>query len=143
MYHIQANPGSSHVLRPAFGTDLLSELQSFVQEKGINLAWINGIGAVARATLRYYDQTAKSWKDIELEKQLEVISMVGNVSLLNGEPIVHAHVTLSDEEGRCYGGHLGANTVVFNMEVLMTTLSGPPVTRKLDTDTGLTLWAPA
>ncbi|HLA82211.1 MAG TPA: DUF296 domain-containing protein, partial [Thermoleophilia bacterium] len=77
------------------------------------------------------------------EEQLEVISMVGNVSLLNGEPIVHAHMVLSDEEGRCFGGHLAANTVVFNMEILMTTLSGPPVTRKLDSDTGLTLWTPA
>jgi uncharacterized protein len=142
MYNVQANMGSTHVLRPAFGTDLLSELQAFVQEKGINLAWVTGLGAVGRATLRYYDQTGKSWSDIQIEKQLEVISMIGNVSLLNGEPIVHTHITLSDEEGRCYGGHLGANTLVFNMEILMTTLSGPPVTRKLDTDTGLTLWDP-
>ena len=143
MYHMQANVGPTHVLKPAFGTDLLDELQGFVRDKGINLAWISGLGAVAKATLRYYDQTAKSWSDIPLEEQLEVISMVGNVSLLNGEPIVHAHMVLSDEEGRCYGGHLAANTVVFNMEILMTTLSGPPVTRKLDSDTGLTLWTPA
>jgi len=143
MYSVQANVGPTHVLKPAFGTDLLNELQAFVRDKGINLAWITGLGAVARATLRFYNQTTKSWSDIELDKELELISMMGNVSLLNGEPIVHAHVTLSDEEGRCYGGHLAANTVVFNMEILMTTLNGPPVTRKLDTDTGLTLWAPA
>lgn len=140
MYHMQANVGPAHILRPDFGTDLLNEMQGFVSDNGINLAWISGIGAVARATLRYYDQTAKQWSDILLEKQLEVISMVGNVTLLNGEPIVHAHITLSDEEGRCYGGHLAADTVVFNMEILMTTLSGPPVSRKLDSDTGLTLW---
>ncbi|MCL5735327.1 MAG: DNA-binding protein [Actinobacteria bacterium] len=143
MFHVQANIGPTHVLKPAFGTDLLNELQGFVREKGINLAWISGLGAVARATLRYYDQTNKSWKDIQLEQQLEVISMLGNVSLLNGEPIVHLHVVLSDEEGRCYGGHLAANTLVFNMEILMTTLSGPPVIRKLDGDTGLTLWTSA
>jgi predicted DNA-binding protein with PD1-like motif len=140
MYHAQANVGPAHVLRPAFGTDLLNEMQTFVRDKGINLAWVSGIGAVARATLRFYNQTTKSWSDIQLEKELELVSMVGNVSLLNGEPIVHVHVTLSDEEGRCYAGHLAANTVVFNMEILMTTLNGPPVTRKLDTDTGLTLW---
>ena len=141
MYHIQANVGPTHVLKPEYGTDLLNELQAFVREEGINLAWFSGLGAVARATLRYYDQTGKSWSDIELEKQLEVVSMLGNVSLLNGEPIVHAHVTLSDEKGQCFAGHLAANTVVFNMEILMTTLTGPPVTRKLDTDTGLTLWS--
>ncbi|NLF19192.1 MAG: DNA-binding protein [Lentisphaerae bacterium] len=140
MFHVQAKQGPAYVLRPAFGTDLINELQTFVQREGVNLAWISGVGAVGRANLRYYDQGQKTWLDIHLEKELEVINMTGNISLLNGEPIVHVHITLSDEEGRCYGGHLGPGTVVFNMEILLTTLTGPPVTRKLDADTGLTLW---
>lgn len=141
MYQVEAKEGPAYVLRPAFGTDLVKELQTFINERGINLAWISGVGAVTRAGLRYYDQVEKSWLDIDVDKNLEVVSMLGNVSLLNGEPIVHVHITLSDEEGRCYGGHVGPNTIVFNMEILVTTLSGPPVTRKLDTDTGLTLFA--
>jgi hypothetical protein len=141
MFHVQATIGPTHVLRPPAGSDLLNELQEFVRAEGINLAWISGIGGVAKAGIRYYDQTEKEWLDIEIHKELEVVSMLGNVSLLNGEPTVHAHITLSDEEGRCYGGHVATNTVVFNMEILMTTLSGPPVTRKLAVDTGLTLWS--
>ena len=43
MYHMQANVGPTHVLKPAFGTDLLNELQGFVRDKGINLAWISGL----------------------------------------------------------------------------------------------------
>lgn len=140
MYKVQAKQGPAYVLRPAFGTDLIDELQTFVRQEGITLAWISAVGAVTRANLRYYNQVEKSWLDIDVEKNLEVINMTGNISLLNGEPIVHVHITLSDEEGRCYGGHVGPNTVVFNMEILLTTLTGPPVTRKLDTDTGLTLW---
>jgi hypothetical protein len=67
--------------------------------------------------------------------------MLGNVSLLNGEPIVHAHITFADDQGRCFGGHLGPNTIVFNMEILMTTLSAAqPVVRKMDSQTGLTIW---
>jgi len=128
------------MLRPAFGTDLVAELQNFVVEEGITLAWISGVGAVARANLRYYNQEEKSWLDIDLDKNLEVISLLGNISLLNGEPIVHVHITLSDEEGRCYGGHVGPGTIVFNMEILLDTLTGPSVIRKLDADTGLTLW---
>ncbi len=140
MYSVQAKQGPAYVLRPAFGTDLIDELQTFVRREGITLAWISGVGAVTRANLRYYNQVEKSWLDIDVDKNLEVISMLGNISLLNGEPIVHVHITLSDEEGRCYGGHVGPDTIVFNMEILMNTLTGPPVTRKLDTDTGLTLW---
>ena len=140
MFRVDATAGPVHVLRPPFGSDLLKELENFVRTEHINLAWLSGVGAVTQAALRYYDQVKKDWIDITLNKRLEVVSLLGNVSLLNGEPIVHVHLTLSDEEGRCYGGHLAANTLVFNMEVLLTTLSGPAVTRKLDADTGLTLW---
>lgn len=140
MYEAQATVGPAHILKPPFGSDLLKELEDFVKAKGVNLAWLSGLGAVSRATIRYYDQPSQEWKDLEFDRRLEVAGMLGNVSLLNGEPIVHAHIILSDEQGRCYGGHLGGNTLVFNMEVLLTTLSGPAVTRKMDTQTGLTIW---
>lgn len=141
MYNVQAKQGPTYVLRPALGTDLLDELQAFVCKHGINLAWISGVGAVSRAGLRFYDQATKTWHDIDLDQNMEVAGMQGNVSLLNGEPIVHIHITLADEDGRYYGGHVATNTIVFNMEIFMTSLIGPPVTRKLDVDTGLTIWS--
>jgi predicted DNA-binding protein with PD1-like motif len=140
MFNVQASLGAAHVLKPPFGSDLLKGLQAYVQERSINLAWFSGLGAVSRATLRYYDQIKKEWLDLDLDRRLEVASMSGNVSLLNGEPIVHVHAVLADEEGRCYGGHLADNTLVFNLEILLQTLSGPAVTRKMDTQTGLTIW---
>jgi predicted DNA-binding protein with PD1-like motif len=141
MYHVQTKVGPAHVLKPAFKTDLLAELQSFIQREGINLAWISGIGAVGRATLRYYDQGGQFWHDIDLDEPLEVVSMMGNVSLLNGQPRAHVHIVLANQEGRCYAGHLAEGTVVFNMEILMTTMSGPTVSRRMDSDTGLTVWS--
>jgi predicted DNA-binding protein with PD1-like motif len=131
MFNVQASLGPAHILKPPFGSDLLKELESFVREKGINLAWLSGIGAVSRATIRYYDQAKKDWVDLELDQRLEVVSMMGNV---------HLHVVLADEQGRCYGGHLGNDTLVFNLEILMNTLSGPSVIRKMDAQTGLTIW---
>ncbi|OFW61100.1 MAG: hypothetical protein A2133_00530 [Actinobacteria bacterium RBG_16_64_13] len=140
MFDVQASIGPAYILKPPFGSDLLKELESYVRAKGINLAWLSGVGAVSRATIRYYDQPKQEWVDLELDKRLEVAGMWGNVSLLNGEPIVHVHIVLADEEGRCIGGHLGNNTTVFNLEILLTTLSGPAVTRKMDSETGLTIW---
>jgi predicted DNA-binding protein with PD1-like motif len=141
MYSVQARTSLRYVLRPAFGTDLIQELRQFVHQEDINLAWLSGVGDVSRANLRYYNQEEKVWIDIDLDKHLQVVSLTGNVSLLNGGPTVHMHIALADEEGRCYGGHVGPNTIVFNMEILLTALNGPPVMRKLDSDTGLTLWA--
>ena len=140
MLDLEASVGPAHILKPPFGSDLLRELEAYVRTKGINLAWLWGLGAVSRATIRYYDQPKQEWIDLDLDQRLEVAGLVGNVSLMNGEPILHVHVTLADHKGRCYGGHLGHNTLVFNLEVLLVTLSGPPVTRKLDPQTGLTLW---
>ena len=140
MYDVQASIGQAHILRPPFGCDLLRELQKYVLAKNINLAWLSGVGAVSHANIRYYDQPKQEWIDLQFDKRLEVAGMWGNVSLLNGEPIVHVHIVLADEQGRCYGGHLADGTVVFNLEILMTTLSGPPVIRKMDAETGLTIW---
>lgn len=140
MFDVQASIGPVHILKPDFGTDLLKELQKYVLAKNINLAWLSGVGAVSRANIRYYDQPAQKWVDLELDENLEVAGMWGNVSLLNGEPIVHVHIVLADREGRCYGGHLADGTLVFNLEIMLTTLTGPNVVRKMDPQTGLTLW---
>ena len=140
MFDVQASVGPAHILKPDHGSDLLKELQKYVLAKNINLAWLSGVGAVSKAVIRYYDQPNKEWLDLVFDKRLEVAGMWGNVSLLNGEPIVHVHIVLADETGRTYGGHLADGTVVFNMEILLTTLTGPAVIRKMDPQTGLTIW---
>jgi predicted DNA-binding protein with PD1-like motif len=140
MFNVKTSVGPAYVLKPPFGSDLLPELEGFVRAQHINLAWLSGVGAVSRATIRYYDQPKQTWIDLDFDRRLEVTGLWGNVSLLNGEPIVHVHCVLADEEGHCYGGHLGHNTTVFNLEILMTTLSGPAVMRKMDPQTGLTIW---
>jgi predicted DNA-binding protein with PD1-like motif len=140
MYHVKASVGPVYILKPEFGTDLLPELGTFVRAHGINLAWLSGVGAVSRATIRYYDQPSQTWVDNDLDRRLEVAGLWGNVSLLNGEPSVHVHCVLADEQGRCYGGHLGADTLVFNLEIQMTVFTGPSVLRKMDPQTGLSTW---
>jgi len=140
MFEVQAVTGPVYVVKPRYGSDLLKELQSYVTAKKITLASLWGMGAVSRAVIRYYDQPKKEWIELKLDKRLEVASMVGNVSLLHGEPIVHVHVVLADEKGRCYGGHLADGTVVFNLEIIIASYSGPPVNRQMDPTTGLTLW---
>ena len=140
MFDVQASIGRVHLLKPDFGSDLLKELQKYVLANHINRACLSGVGAVSKANIRYYNQPTQEWIDLELNQNLEVAGMWGNVSLLNGEPIVHVHIALADAQGRCYGGHLARGTTVFNLEILLTTLSGPPVTRKMDPETGLTIW---
>lgn len=140
MLRVATRVADAYLLRLATGSDLLAELERHVRETGIRLGWLSGLGAVSRAGLRYYDQEAKVYRDLVLDRHLELVGLEGNVSLLDGDPFVHAHITLADDAGRAFGGHLGPGTQVFAAEILLTALEGPPLERQPDERTGLKLW---
>jgi predicted DNA-binding protein with PD1-like motif len=107
---------------------------------GIEAAWLSYLGAVSSASLRYYDQDERVYVDFEIDAHLEVLSGVGNVSLLDGAPFVHTHAAFADEEGRAWGGHLNTGTRVWALEVRIQELVGEPLVRRPDDCTSLSLW---
>lgn len=123
------------------GDDLLEALTALARARGVRAGWLQFLGAVERARLAFYDQEGHEYRPLELPQPLEIAAGVGNVSLLDGEPFVHAHVVLTDGEGRAYGGHLLPGTAVFACEYALWELAGaPPPERGPDPATGLKLW---
>ena len=122
------------------GSDLLNGLTGICVEESVKLGWVEALGAVSKARLTYYDQEAREYKFIDIDRELEVAALVGNVSLKDGKPMVHAHVTLADETGRAYGGHLASGTIVFACEYIIQVFDAPSLTRSYDAETGLQLW---
>jgi hypothetical protein len=95
---------------------------------------------VKKARLGYYNQKEREYHFYELDQTLEITNLVGNVSIKDGVPIVHAHVTFSDKDGHAYGGHLAPGTIVFACEIVIQVLDGPKFERVFDQETGLPLW---
>jgi len=123
------------------GADLLESLTAVCREENVRFGVVTAIGAVSSDRLGYYKQDEQEYMDcLNLEKGLEIASCMGNVSLKDGEIFVHVHVTLSDEEGRCYGGHLMPGTRIFSAEYSIRELEGQPNSREYDPGTGLALW---
>jgi len=122
------------------GADLLQALTDVCVARGITLGRVEALGAVQKARLAYYDQAARLYRFFELDRPMEIAALVGNVSLREGSPIVHAHVTLTDEAGCALGGHLAPGTVVFACEFTIQALTGATLTRGHDATTGLPLW---
>ncbi|MBL7133888.1 MAG: DNA-binding protein [Phycisphaerae bacterium] len=122
------------------GADLLEEITSLCAAEGVKLGRVEALGAVQKARLAFYDQAARQYRSLELDEPLEITSLVGNVSLKDGHPIVHAHVTLADAEGRAHGGHLVPGTIVFACEFCIQAMEGAELTRGLDEQTHLPLW---
>ncbi len=123
------------------GCDLLDELTRICRDNQVTLGEVRAIGAVERAKIGYYDMQSRRYSWLELEQELEILSLAGNVSLKDGEVFVHAHITLGDDKGRAHGGHLAEGTTVFACEYLVREyLSDTPLRRLWDEPTGLYLW---
>ena len=140
MISYEMAPGPVHLVRLNTGADLLDGITAFAAASGIEAAWLTYLGAVSRASLRYYDQDERIYRDFELDEHLEVLSGVGNVSLLDGAPFVHTHAAFADAKGRAFGGHLNTGTKVWALEIRIQQLIGEQLIREPDDCTSLSLW---
>lgn len=136
----KVTPRSIWVGRLDHGADLLEEITTVCKDNNIRLGKIEAIGAVKKATLGYYDQKTMAYGFFELDRPLEITSLVGNVSIKDGEPMVHAHVTLADHDGTVMGGHLAPGTIIFACEATIQELEGEELVRGMDEATQLPLW---
>lgn len=139
---IAARPSYSRVLlgRLNPGDDLLESLTALCLKEGVSLGLLEAIGAVRQARIGYYDQQKQRYCHRIFDVPLEIAGLHGNVSLKDGEPFVHAHVTFSDREGAVLGGHLASGTIVFACEFVLHCLEGADLERHYDGETGLYLW---
>jgi len=120
--------------------DLLIELTKICQKYNIKVGRIEAIGAVKCANLAYYDQTIRKYLTFFIDKPLEITKLIGNISIFEEKAFVHAHITLADKDGNCYGGHLSSGTIVYACEFILESYKGHLFERSQDNKTGLNLW---
>ena len=128
------------VIRLKHDTDLIQTMTELVTSWGIEAGNFTAIGALKCARLGYYDQKNHKYREMKIDSPHEMASCVGNVSLKDGVPFIHAHVVLANETGNTKAGHLFEG-IVFAAEVHLRQLEGPRLERKYDEVTGLSLWS--
>ena len=131
--------GRCFLLRVEHDSDLIGFMTQFAKKNNIALASFTAIGALKSAKLGFYDQQKHEYLETELKVPLEIATCVGNVSLKDGEPFVHAHAVLADQSETVRAGHLLEGRV-FAAEIHLTELLGEKLVRKPDPVTGLSLW---
>jgi predicted DNA-binding protein with PD1-like motif len=141
--NITVTPGRKILGRLAKGDDLLASMEALAQEHNITLGEVTAIGAVSQARVGFYNQTERQYYYLVLAQPLEILALTGNISIKDGKPMVHAHITLSDHEGRAFGGHLAPGTLAFACEfAIQEFVSDITLVRQMDDPTGLFLWPP-
>lgn len=131
--------GRNFMVRAKHDSDIINFVTNVAKENGIMTATFTAIGALKYAKLGFYDQKRHEYLETLLSAPQEIASCVGNISMKEGEPFVHAHAVLADPEGNTKAGHL-LEGKVFAAEVHLIELVGEKVVRKNDAVTGLSLW---
>ena len=108
--------------------DLKEEINLFIQKNNIKSGIIIcAVGSLNKAVLRMSDEKIKEFKG-----PLEIVSIQGTVSL-DG---IHVHISVSDENGSVWGGHLKEGCKVHTTVELSILEYGGIFKRKFDVKTG-------
>jgi len=131
--------GRIFLVRAKHDSEIISFVTELAKKNAIMTATFTAIGALKYAKLGFYDQGKHEYLETLLLAPQEIASCLGNISIKEGEPFVHAHAVLADQKGNTKAGHL-LEGKVFAAEVQLTELIGEKLTRKNDAVTGLSLW---
>tara|TARA_B100001146_G_scaffold217184_1_gene221494 strand:- start:128 stop:562 length:435 start_codon:yes stop_codon:yes gene_type:complete len=123
----------------AKGDNINKTFESFAEVKGVGCAWLNGIGALENPEIGYYSLEDKSYYRKTFKGEYELTSLIGNITLKEGKPFSHTHITFSDTEFRVFGGHLFNANITAAGEFIMQ-FGSDEINREMNAEIGLPLW---
>ncbi|HEY7291032.1 MAG TPA: PPC domain-containing DNA-binding protein [Vicinamibacterales bacterium] len=123
------------------GDEPMTLLNSFAAEHRLGASHFTAIGGFSDVTVGYFNYASKRHDHIHVDEQVEVLSMVGDITIDGDKPSVHAHVVLGKSDGTAHGGHLIRAAVRPTLEVVVTE-TPRHLHRRFDWESGLTLIDP-
>ena len=121
--------------------EAVKSLTSFAVNQRLAASHFTAIGAFSRAVVAYFDWSAKQYRHISIDEQVEVLSLMGDVTIEDGKPKVHAHVVLGKADATAHGGHLIEASVRPTLEIVVTE-TPRPLHRRFDPTSGVALIDP-
>lgn len=133
------------ILRIEKGEEIPEVILQFYRRFNFRSGIFYGIGACEETELAVYQPKNKNYRRKKFKKQLEITSLIGNLSLVGYEKgrakhMVHAHINLSDQTCKSFGGHLVRAKINPTCEIYLKVFS-QKLKRDFDPQTGLMLIA--
>jgi predicted DNA-binding protein with PD1-like motif len=120
------------------GEEVVEGLTDFAGRESLRASQITAIGALSDVTLGYFDRESKRYQKIPLREQVEVLSLLGVITLDGEKRKLHGHVVVGRRDGGAHGGHLLEGHVWPTLEVIVEE-SPSHLQRRLDPASGLAL----
>jgi predicted DNA-binding protein with PD1-like motif len=136
----QNNGVKTYVLVFAKGDEIMSGLTDFATQYHVTAAHFTAIGSAQSARLGWLDRQKNLFRLIPITEQSEITSLIGDIAMYHGKPVVHAHINLAAQDGTLKGGHLFEAIVWPTLEVFVT-VEAFPLNKRLD-EIGITVIDP-
>lgn len=130
--------GNHYVIRLEKGEEIVAKVKELCEKEDVKLASLSGIGAVNKVTAGLFQTKEKKYVSKTYEGDMEIVSLGGNVSLMNGETYLHFHISVANEAGEVRGGHLTEAFISATGELVLTRIEGT-VDREYSDEIGLNL----
>jgi len=127
-----------YLVRVFRGEKIAESIIEFCKDNNISSGAFYGIGAASNIELMIYQEDKKEYVSKVFNEDLEILSIIGNVVLLDGKHFVHAHLSLSNSNMEAIGGHLKEGIISGTLELIFTDFK-TELNRKYDSETGLNL----
>jgi predicted DNA-binding protein with PD1-like motif len=124
------------------GEEVLSSLKAFANAERLKGSSLQAIGALSEAELGWFDWHSKKYQvAVKLQEQVELLSLIGDVALKDGEPQIHAHLVVGRSDGTAHGGHLLSAIVRPTCEIVIVEHPAH-LQKQIDAESGLALIRP-
>ena len=131
--------GSTYMVRMDLGEEITGNLKKLCENEQIRLGRVEAIGATDHAVIGVYDLAKKEYYPEQIDEFMEIASLNGNITAMDGKTYIHLHATLADQRHGIHGGHVIEMRVGATCEMFVTVLDGE-VRRQRDEDLGINLW---
>lgn len=113
---------STCLIRIDQGEEVTEALLAFALQSEIGSASLSGCGGLEDVQLGYFHADSGEYVSRPLPSGLlELVSLTGTLTVEDGDPSLHVHAVVADDDLRCYGGHLLGATVAATAEIVAIT----------------------
>ena len=132
--------GDTIAVRIDRGEEVLAELKKVCEAEHVAAGSLSGIGAADHAVVGLYEVSTRQYQKTTLSGEMEITSLLGNVSQKDGEVYLHIHAAFADEKTGVYGGPLNECRISGTCELFIQRLNGAIGRKFDDAETGLNIF---
>lgn len=140
MDYVESKIGKLLFARLLEDEDLLNTITHVAEKANVSVGLFFLIGTLKQVKMGFYLEG--KYKTIEMYRPLEIVSCMGNVSVKEKKILAHAHIAVSDDKGRVFGGHVMPGCIIAATgELVLIEAVNIELLRKFEEKTKLYLWS--